>query len=783
LQALRRRDARRPGGLLAALFCAVVGTGCPGGEKRIVYDLARRTPVADRWSAQDVILFGTPAAEPHQAEGFYREAPAAEGDGFVWARQEAAVSLTWSQPAARAAVVELAPFRGARRQVAEVSLNGAPVGRIALNDLRHRYRITLPAAVQRRGENRLQFAFSSAAAPADADPANPDRRRLAAAFSSLVVGAEGDAALDDLLAREAPRPFAVSLVEGVPSLTQVGTSVVRHALRLPPGAELRFTPDLHPSARANGASVSFRVTLEEREGGEKELWSRVIAPGERRPSEVTLALPAAAGSIVRLGLHVGGLGRARHAWGTWTAPRVLGRDAQGLIEGEPPPAPSAAADELRRGLQGSNVVFVVLDAARARQLGCYGYARATTPEIDRIAADGVVFENAFTPAVYTLAAMSSVWTSQYPDRHHGEVSFAERLPRDRLTLADVLSAEGVHTAGFVANTVAGGLNGFDRGFREFREIWREVGSGAQVFRRVLPEWLRARRDGRFFAYVHFREPHFPYDPEPPFDTRFGPDGPIPKAARRDHTFFTDVNQGRRAWGPAEAEHLVRLYDGNLAFVDQELGALRRALEQTGLWDRTVLVIAADHGEELGEHGWIGHNVHLYDESIHIPLLVRFPSGKGPRGLRVEELVDLLDVAPTIADVFGVLGRRGSDREFQGRSLLGLVTGGGGKPAVLARTVWDRPRYALRDARYKLVYFTQTGEQWLFDLQADPGERNNLRAQDALRAAYYRQAMHEWIARLGRRPAGAQGSAPMTREQCETLKALGYIGADVRCPGG
>ena len=186
----------------------------------------------------------------------------------------------------------------------------------------------------------------------------------------------------------------------------------------------------------------------------------------------------------------------------------------------------------------------------------------------------------YTPAVYTLGAMASVWTSQPPDRHHGDVSFSAKLPKDRLTLAELLGARGVHTAGFVANTVAGGLNGFDRGFTELHELWRTHGSRGDVFKAVLPGWLDANGARRFFAYLHFREPHSPYDPEPPFDTRFGPDGPIPKASRRPpgDRWIVDVNQGRRTLTADEIDHLRRLYDGNLAYADQQVGELRRALE-------------------------------------------------------------------------------------------------------------------------------------------------------------------------------------------------------------
>jgi arylsulfatase A-like enzyme len=368
--------------------------------------------------------------------------------------------------------------------------------------------------------------------------------------------------------------------------------------------------------------------------------------------------------------------------------------------------------------------------------------------------------------------MSSLWTSQYPDRHHSEVSFSARLPERWLTLAELLSGPDVLTAGFVANAIAGTGFGFDRGFDEFHELFRTLGSRGDVFREALPPWLARNRDRRFFAYLHFREPHFPYDPDPPFDTMFGPDGPIPKETRRDSEFFKDVNQGRRPFSEAEREHLVRLYDGGLAFADQEVGALRRALEDADLWDRTVFIVTADHGEELYERGWIGHNVHVFEPSVHVPLVIRLPPGVGPEGVRIEALTDLLDLAPTIADVFGALGRE--DGAFQGRSLLPVIGGAPGRPAVLSRTVWDRPRYALRDERFKFFYDTRTGEERLYDLEADPGESRDVASQEPLRTAFYRQALHAWTLRLGQRGPSGSDAVTLSADQCENLRALGYL---------
>ena len=765
-----RRGAALP--LLALLVL-----GCPGASKQVVYDLAARTPTAELWSSREVILFGTPAGEPHQAAGFYPGSADESGNRFCWSRREAEVSLTWTGVAARAAVVDLAPFAGVKGQGAKVSLNGSEVAHINLDDFRHGYRVPLPAAAQLVGDNRLRFVFAATASPAELDPKSRDKGQLAAAFYSMAVGEATDAGLDDLLVRDAPRPFALARDGGIPRLDQVGPSSAFYAIRLPEAAELRLRPVLHAVARTGGGAAAFRVSVEDadRPGQVREVWSRVLRPQDREQDrDVVVSLGGRAGDIVRLGLHVGAAPGARLAWGSWRAPRILGRGPVDPLEDAPvAAADDAKGDALRRSLAGMNVLFVILDAARAREVGAYGYERPTTPEIDRMAGEGVQFQRAFTPAVHTLGAMSSVWTSQPPERNHSEVSFSSRLPRDKLTLAEVLSGQGIHTAGFVANAVAGAAFGFDRGFTEFQETFRDYGSGAGGFRKVLPGWLEKNKGRRFFAYVHFREPHFPYDPEPPFDTRFGPPGPIPKAARQDMAWIVDVNQGRRSLTPEETAHLVRLYDGNLAFADQELGALRRSLEALGLWERTVVIVAADHGEQLYEHGWIGHNTQLFDDSMRVPLIVRYPAGKGPVGLKLDALVDLLDVAPTIADVFGVLGKGGSDREFRGRSLLPVIAGAPGKAAALSRTVWDRPRYGLRDARYKFVFDTRTGEQQLFDLETDPGETRSRAAQEPVRAAYYRQALYQWMARLSERGEG-EAEAALTKEQRDNLCALGYI---------
>jgi arylsulfatase A-like enzyme len=196
----------------------------------------------------------------------------------------------------------------------------------------------------------------------------------------------------------------------------------------------------------------------------------------------------------------------------------------------------------------------------------------------------------------------------------------------------------------------------------------------------------------------------------------------------------------------------------------------------------VFIVAADHGEGLWEHGFIGHNVQVYEPSARIPLIVRFPEGVGLQGERVETPVDLLDIAPTVADVFGVRGEGGSDREFQGRSLLPVIMGAPGRPFVVSRTVWERPRYALRDGRWTLVYDTANGSEELFDTASDPGEMRDVAAEHPILTAYLRETLLQWVGSVFR-PGGAATAGPesMARDECEALKALGYLSNDQACP--
>jgi arylsulfatase A-like enzyme len=746
---------------LLAVAAALAGTACrPEPAPQLVHDLARDAPAALLEAPWQIVRFGSPDAVPHQLDGFVPAPSTAEGEPRAWARPRVRVGFDAPAPVERMALLDVGPHPQLAHQAAEAFLNDVPIGRLEVGAARRRHLLTLPAAAQRPGTNVLELRFA-----ARTERIRALRTRLAAALYGVALVGPPYAGQAQRLAGAPP------LLAGRDGeLTQAGPSALRFVVRAPANAQLRFAPTVPEGVP--GEPVRFSVTLAEGAAPEREVWSRTLREPARGPGEQTLRLEVTPGSIIAIGLHVAGAGEGP-VWGRWLRPRLLGTaGGDPFAAGPHAPEHEARAAGLRAALSGVNVIYLILDAAGARHFGCYGYGRRTTPEIDRLAAEGVVFENAFTVAGYTLFAMGSAFTSLYPEEHLGGQPGKTRLPAALTTVAEVLSENGVRTGGFVANDLAGEPFGLHQGFESFVAVHRRFKGGARAFRKVLPQWLAEAKERRSFGYVHFREPHFAYDPPPPFDTLFGPDAPLPRARRRDYAWLTAVNEGRVALSSEEREHLVRLYDGSLASVDAEVGALRRALEAEGLWDRTVVIVSSDHGEALYEHGYVGHLDSVAEEVLRIPLIVRFPRGSAPAGLRVAEPVDIIDVAPTLADLFGLSRARGTEA-FRGRSLLPMLFGAPGRAARVARN-GSHTGYALRLGPLKLVEDLRRGTTRLYDLAEDPGEQLDQAARSPLVTAFYRQALRRFLLELRRAAPPDAEAALLTDEQKEALRALGYV---------
>ncbi len=714
--------------------------------------LVADTPIAQKEWPGILLEFGSPAALPLLGDGWSFGETGPEGNAFRWALGDQASFRFESRSAGeRLAWLECLPYRfpKAPTQVLELTLNDRPLPLLQLREGRSRYPIEISLV---EGDNEVDIRFRYARSPRDVGQGE-DRRRLAAAFYRFEVPAE-----DVPSVAGKPGPFA--LVEprtGSSGVFLPAGGRLSYFLRIPPGARLSVEAGARePERLLAPAGARLLVRARSQQGVEVEETKEASAPsGEVIEAELSLA--SLAGEEVEL---------------SFEAPTkdLFVRPAL-LLSPDGPPTRGDTTP-----LEGVNVLVIVLDGASASRMSAYGYPKPTTPVVEKLAGESVVFDNAISQAVYTIASVGSVLTGQYPERHQS-VSFADRLPSSAVTLPGLMTLGGFVTAAFSGNAVVSSTFGLDRGYEEFvsaRELEGYTGHGDSVLPPFF-EWLEKHHQQRFLAYVHFREPHFPYNPPPPFDTHFGPAEPFPHGIDK----WEEVDTFNRAAArgeeipPAVIERIRSLYEGNLAYVDQLVGEILARLADHGIDEKTVVVLTADHGEALFEHGFIGHNTQLYEESVRVPLMVRLPQGAARQ---VSQVVELIDLAPTILDLVG-LGGESAVGKMQGRSLVPLLNGKTLPPRpAFSRTLWNKPRYSVRNARYKYIWDSRTGSAELYDLESDPGEQINLRADRRIMAGFLRQQLFHWLREQEHLRAGAPPPEDVLvpDDLSRHLRGLGYI---------
>ncbi len=420
------------------------------------------------------------------------------------------------------------------------------------------------------------------------------------------------------------------------------------------------------------------------------------------------------------------------------------------------------------------VVLIVVDTLRADHLGFYGYARPTSPALDRYARRGVVFEQALATSPWTLPSIATLLTGQWPSRHGAgsrlrESGFEQvrRLADATPTLAEHLRAAGYTTGAIVNNGFLAPGTGLERGFASYDQRpasnWKHRRADESVDAALA--WLDAHGQARFFLFVHLFDPHLAYDAPEPVRGRFT--GALPGVALRPGK-PQDVRARVASLSAAERDWLVAAYDEEIAFVDEQLARLFAALEARGLWSRSLVVLTSDHGEEFFDHGGFEHGHTVYQELLHVPLVVWAP---GVAARREKAAVSLADVAPTLLEAQAVNAARGLD----GASLWPLITRAQAlQPrALLAEGTLHLPeRRALLRFPLKLLTNERDQEHQLFDLSVDPREQVDLapaRARDVQRLAY------ELNARLREAQSATRAAGlPLDPRLREDLKSLGYV---------
>ena len=367
-----------------------------------------------------------------------------------------------------------------------------------------------------------------------------------------------------------------------------------------------------------------------------------------------------------------------------------------------------------------NILFISVDTLRRDHLGCYGYEKSTSPHIDRIAGNGLLFENCVSTSSWTLPSHTSMLTGLYPSFHRLQDD-GNRLAGDVTTVAEQLQDAGYQTMAVTAHVYVSSEFGLDRGFHRFDDSLIRGGAENPIASDVVDRALdlfRTIPPGPWFAFVHFFDPHWDYAPPPPFDTKFidpAYDGPIDGTLESMLPFL----KGDRRMPAADLARAVALYDGEIAFVDAQIGRLIERLEETGRMENTLIVLTGDHGEEFQDHGRLGHGKSLFREQLGVPIIL---SGHDafPAGGRSDRLVSLVDLAPTLLELAGALPAE----RFQGVSLAGAKEESG--RSVFGESIrFGNEMRTVRDDRYKMIHYLQGDHRQFYDMENDPGERRPL----------------------------------------------------------
>ena len=544
----------------------------------------------------------------------------------------------------------------------------------------------------------------------------------------------------------------------VKALEQRASSRVRWTIEPGRDAYVFFVP----LGTTNGCACTYRVGL--RDGTTlKELYHGDAGPmGPFAPAAVEADLSPYAGRRIDLLLQVDG-----------SAAHAPEQPVPSVLWGSPAVYSRRQIAASRQGSEGGrpNVLLIGIDTLRADALGAWGRTPSLSPSLDRLAAQSDVWPDAYTAFNITNPSFASIMTGLY-GKNHGVYDLRTPLPPSHATLARLLAGAGYDTLALISASHLGNHNsGLGQGFAEVRTATQQAAAEMPVD--MTMDWLAARagRTRPFFIWLHLFDPHTPHTPPEPYAFGLRPATAMGLAPVRAWAPFRQP--GPRGFAEAVLGADRDLYDGEVAYLDRQVGRLMDFLESRGLLRNTVVAVVADHGENLGEHGIRFRHIGLFDTTTHVPLMIRW-AGAERQGRRLAGLVQTIDLFPTLLAAAGlkvppVPPVDGQDlRELTGEGHKGrraVFTEHAGRLGVSVRT--PEHRYGLNQGN---MPFFPDGP-FLYDLKADPGETRNLAGSGLPVEKELNTLLLRWLS--DRRRSPSPQSRDLTEEEVQKLRSLGY----------
>ncbi len=632
-------------------------------------------------------------------------------------------------------------------------------------------KISLPAHILELGENVLQIQhILDAETEGKIDPEEKKRIRTTI-FYEMLLSSHPDY---EMTKRFAEAKLLANLKRS-DNLIQKVPSSIDFYMDLPAKARFEANYKFFPAVSSDlPFPVEVKISLQE-QGSDEEIIHRLSLEGKKTIGRIRIDLPAER-RISRLRIQAGE-GEKLNSF----AGLLIWRKASIGIKPEKKMERTEVDEgfvKWKQSLADKNAIIIILDAARADHFSCYGYHRTTTPNLDKFAEEAILFSNAYSEALTTRCSIGTLFTG-FPLTVLSLYNITSQIPEELPTLAQMFQLKNFKTTGFAGVGNVSSSFGFDRGFDQYFELYREAefNRKSQEYLPYLFPWLESNRNNRFFLYVHFKEPHSAYVPLPPFT------GMFTDAMEERIDLSVNLNDIAEDLTEGQIEYIRAAYDENLASVDSVVGEIIKKIRSLDMLDDSIIIVTADHGEMLGERYRIfGHGGYFGEGGMHIPLLIRFPESdeiKLPD--KVDALVKTSDLFVTLADIykFDIM-----ENYLSGKSFFPLIREPEGEinPYMVSEKR-GIPGYCYRNKQHKLIYWKENKQIEFYDLETDPEAMKSVYEQNRISVNFYLNNLRKWIVSQNLIKDALLKGDPAKREidmnqidekTLENLKALGYI---------